>query len=137
MKKSLSILLALLMVLSTVTCMFTMPASAEEAATEAPAAVETLPVNDWITNNGTKTITPESTFTVSGVTFPTSVNYGIRGWDQKKDDEGNVISGTEGARLTENVVHQLTLTVTASEDINEGVKLYPVFHSNDSCRCKN
>ena len=132
MKKSLSILLALLMVLSTVTCMFTMPASAEEAATGAPAAVETLPVNDWITNNGTKTITPETTFTVSGVTFPTSVNYGIRGWDQKKDDEGNVISGTDGARLTENVLHQLTLTVTASEDINEGVKLYPVFHSNDS-----
>ena len=132
MKKSLSILLALLMVLSTVTCMFTMPASAEEAATGAPAAVETLPVNDWITNNGTKTITPETTFTVSGVTFPTSVNYGIRGWVLKKDDEGNVISGTEHARLTQNVLHQLTLTVTASEDINEGVKLYPVFHSNDS-----
>ncbi len=30
------------------------------------------------------------------------------------------------------MLHQLTLTVTASEDINEGVKLYPVFHSNDS-----
>ncbi len=39
MKKTLSILLSLLMVLSCVTCLFTMPVSAEEAATEAPAAV--------------------------------------------------------------------------------------------------
>ncbi|MBQ3088527.1 MAG: hypothetical protein IJC36_02715 [Clostridia bacterium] len=129
MTKTLSILLSLLMVLGTLTCLFTVPvttASAEEAATE--TTVETLPVNNWITNNGTKTITPETTFTVSGVTFPTSVNYGIRGWDLANDP----VNGTEGARLTQNVLHQLTLTVTASEDINEGVKLYPVFHSNDS-----
>ena len=40
MKKTLSILLSLLMVLSTVTCLFTMPASAEEAAPAEEAAAD-------------------------------------------------------------------------------------------------
>ena len=103
MKKTLSILLSLLMVLGTLTCLFTVPvttASAEEAATE--TTVETLPVTDYITNNGTKTITPETDLTYKDVAATTSVYYNIRGWNAKYDEAGNLISGQPNSYIDEN-----------------------------------
>ena len=119
------------MVLSTVTCLFTMPVSAAETTTE--TAVETLPVTDLLKHNGSAynggVITPESKVTC-GVECPTSTFYYVEGWNQKKDDEGNVISGQADSYLNSKTLYQLTFDVTVSEDVNEGVKLYPVFHSN-------
>jgi hypothetical protein len=177
MKKTLSILLSLLMVLGTITCMFTVPvttASAEEAATP---TVEALPVTDFISYPDAKTITPESKYTLNKVDFPLGTNYGVRGWEgvarkgedgltydalidadgnyvypetaehqtndnkrkYKHDAEGNyynakgeVIKDPYDSRISSKVLYQMTFDVTVSEDVNSDVKLYPVFHSNDS-----
>lgn len=128
MKKTLSIILSLLMVLSTVTCMFTMPVSAEEAAT---TVVETLPVNDFITNTGKKTITPESAWVKGDYTFNKAVALNIRGWNKKTDEQGNV-TGQNDSYIDSGIVHQMTFDVTVSEDVNAGVKLFPAFISTAS-----
>lgn len=159
MKKTLSIILSLLMVLSTVTCLFTMPVSAEEAATEAPAEVETLPVTDLLRDGGqvrAGKITPESTFQLGGFDCPTSAHYNVTGWnavyqyvtdengefvlDEKgekiiaKDENGKdiILSGRTDSYILVNTLYQFTFNVTVSEDVNEGVKLYPIFHSQAS-----
>ncbi len=137
MKKTLSILLSLLMVLGTMTCLFTMPvttASAEEAATP---KVETLPVNDFITNNGIKTINPDSVWTIETIPYSGAVAFGISGWNLKKDEEGNVISGQSDSYIDANIVHQMTFDVTVSDDANEGVKIFPEFFSQKTPQSMN
>ena len=153
MKKTLSIILSLLMVLGTMTCLFTMPVatvSAEEAAT---TTVETLPVTDIILNNGRPQpyhateqglIKPDTTNTIGGTDWPTSTRFNIKGWNAKyqTDENGDyvldengkkiIISGQENSYIDPGVLYQFTFDVTVSEDINEGVKLYPIFHSNAS-----
>ena len=156
MKKTLSILLSLLMVLSTVTCLFTMPVSAEEAATEAPAEVETLPVTDLLKDGGqvkSGVITPGSKININ-IECPTSAVYDVNGWNAvyqyevdengdfvlnekgekiiAKDENGKkiILSGQEDSYISSRVLYQFTFNVTVSEDVNEDIKLYPVFHSN-------
>lgn len=138
MKKTLSILLSLLMVLSTVTCLFTMPVSAEETTTP---AVETLPVNDFITNPGDQTLKPDSAWKINDTLYQGAIRYGIKGWNAKYetdadgnlvlDDAGNkiLISGQPDSYIDSQIVHQMTFDVTVSEDVNEGVKIFPGFFS--------
>ena len=130
MKKTLSILLSLLMVLGTMTCLFTMPvttASAEEAATP---EVETLPVTDIVGNKGLPrnggVITPTTEIKLTGdagVAYPTSTSYGITGWNAIQSD----------SYIEKNTLYQFTFDVTVSDDVNENVTLRPVFQSQDSC----
>ena len=151
MKKTLSIILSLLMVLGTITCMFTVPVSAEEATTT--PTVETLPVTDIVLNNGQPqpshateqgVIKPDTTNNIGGKDWPTSTRFNIKGWNAKYetdengdfvlDEKGNkiIISGQDNSYIDPSVLYQFTFDVTVSEDINEGVKFYPVFHSNAS-----
>ena len=143
MKKTLSIILSLLMVLGTITCMFTVPVSAEEATTT--PTVETLPVTDIVFNNGQPqpshateqgVIKPDTTNNIGGKDWPTSTRYNINGWNAKyeTDENGNkiIISGQDDSYIDPSVLYQFTFDVTVSEDINEGVKFYPVFHSSAS-----
>ena len=144
MKKTLSILLSLLMVLSTVTCLFTMPVSAEEAATESETTVETLPVNDYITNNGTKTITPDTVWKYNdSCSFPMATNFNIRGWNAQyqKDEEGNfvldesgnkiLISGQDNSYIDPGVLYQFTFDVTVSEDATDSAKFFIDLYSQN------
>lgn len=114
MKKILSILLSFLMVFGTVTCMFTMPTSAEEAATE--VVTESLPSNLF-----TKT----TTTTIRYDTANQYVHYYVK-WSNP--EQSNL------SYIMMNQYHQLNFEVTASEDLGDGVIAYPVVMSGTSAK---
>lgn len=138
MKKLLSVLLAVLMVLGTVTCLFTMPVTAEttEETPTAEQTVETLPMNrlSGYKSPEAQAVTKDTALKVSYrdnnetkyAEYGTAANFVVQ-WSDKG------IGGTDSDSLiNKSTPYQFNVTVTTSENMTGTVKVYAGLWSNAS-----